>query len=699
MSYDRVLPNPAALRYDSAQVPLPRSATSSLLDHKIMNDVPRASLPVQRHHSDGGLVGRSTYRYADESHEVPYAHQPMSSIRSVEKIPSPNGSKAGPMTSIKELPLRERSSSSSASSTSPVKQKDNTIQFCLCQPEPKIPRPRNAFILYRQHYQAVVVAHNPGLANPEISKIIGEQWRSLSEEEKAKWKALAEEEKARHQQQYPDYRYQPRRYGRDGNSRNSTSGISHNPSGASTCNRCGGRVMNAPSSPMTPFTLANGAGYRASSLSGPSAHPNTLALRSSHGGENDTAPEPIKVDPAEARATRPRQWEENGSRSSDNKRRRVSHQATFKPSLPSHRDRSPEPPHPISPYSARSEMAPPRNIFPILHPERSYGSVSAQGHPDPSLKLPPLQTTSLAMTPMTPLSQDGPPSVEATVMTISPLNKIKVLAKISPPLVPSFRETNPQSRGPVIAVDGQDPELVQIAVEYLERLLKKEAKYQVRVFEGPEIQAPRQGGPEAGQMGDGTVEYLNTISAWHRISDEVISFVKSTSSADSSDGKSTATDEESTHSGMSPKTIIPKTANMQIHSPAHSSENGSEGSVMSSGTAASHHSAVPISLVPRYQLSTADAFACSIPIADSYAPLDHWQWMASLWRACVGPDITVYIRECTREELDGVGGNPVEIRLQDARTVVLRKVLGTARELEEKALKRVGFEIEDYLTQ
>jgi HMG box factor len=150
---------------------------------------------------------------------------------------------------------------------------------------------------------------------------------------------------------------------------------------------------------------------------------------------------------------------------------------------------------------------------------------------------------------------------------------------------------------------------------------------------------------------------------------------------------------------MSPKTILPKAANMQIHSPAQSSENGSEGSVMSLGTAGSHHSAVPVALVPRYQLSTADAFACSIPIGDAYAPLDHWQWMASLWRACVGPDITVYIRECTRDELDSVGGNQVEIRLHDARTVVLRKVVGTARELEEKALKRVGFEIDDYLTQ
>lgn len=38
----------------------------------------------------------------------------------------------------------------------------------------------------------MVVAHNPGLANPEISKIIGEQWRSLPEDDKGKWKALAE---------------------------------------------------------------------------------------------------------------------------------------------------------------------------------------------------------------------------------------------------------------------------------------------------------------------------------------------------------------------------------------------------------------------------------------------------------------------------------------------------------------------------
>lgn len=49
-----------------------------------------------------------------------------------------------------------------------------------------------AFILYRQHQHSAVVAQNPGLPNPDISKIIGEQWRQLSPKEKGEWQALAE---------------------------------------------------------------------------------------------------------------------------------------------------------------------------------------------------------------------------------------------------------------------------------------------------------------------------------------------------------------------------------------------------------------------------------------------------------------------------------------------------------------------------
>lgn len=49
-----------------------------------------------------------------------------------------------------------------------------------------------AFILYRQHHQASVVAQNPGLANPEISKVIGDHWRAAAPQVKEHWKLLAE---------------------------------------------------------------------------------------------------------------------------------------------------------------------------------------------------------------------------------------------------------------------------------------------------------------------------------------------------------------------------------------------------------------------------------------------------------------------------------------------------------------------------
>ncbi|KAK9456507.1 hypothetical protein V1511DRAFT_509189 [Dipodascopsis uninucleata] len=90
--------------------------------------------------------------------------------------------------------------------------------ICLCPQVARVPRPRNAFILYRQHHHAAVVAEHPGKTNPEISKIIGEQWRQLSPEEKAVWQKLGDEEKKSHLERFPDYRYQPRRNVKRGSS-------------------------------------------------------------------------------------------------------------------------------------------------------------------------------------------------------------------------------------------------------------------------------------------------------------------------------------------------------------------------------------------------------------------------------------------------------------------------------------------------
>ncbi|KAK9335730.1 hypothetical protein V1521DRAFT_449453 [Lipomyces starkeyi] len=122
--------------------------------------------------------------------------------------------------------------------------------ICLCPQVARVPRPRNAFILYRQHHHAVVVAEHPGKTNPEISKIIGEQWRQLSGDEKAVWQKLGDEEKKSHLERFPDYRYQPRRNTkRNGNDFQSNShSNSHGPPGSSTisiCSKCHGQTPNS----------------------------------------------------------------------------------------------------------------------------------------------------------------------------------------------------------------------------------------------------------------------------------------------------------------------------------------------------------------------------------------------------------------------------------------------------------------------
>ncbi|PYI22504.1 HMG box protein [Aspergillus violaceofuscus CBS 115571] len=692
MAFDRILPKPPALRYDPPLATLPLS-TGSLLDHKIMNDG-YSKMPVMDHHHRDAAPFVAPRRWADSFTHTHMAHN-RHKMAMNKTVPSLEASKPPTFLGTKSIPLRERSSvSERSSSSSPIKAvapttRESAANFCLCQPDPKIPRPRNAFILYRQHWQASVVAQYPGLANPEISKIIGEQWRKLPQDTKDTWKALAEEEKARHQQQYPEYRYQPRRYGRDGSSRNASSGISHNPPGSTVCSRCGGRVMNPPVSPdAPPFTPST------SGFTSVSPQVETVAVRSSQARSKDMdrAPSVVRIAPTgESQSPRQRHLEESGSRSPDSKRRRFNPQVSFKNNI--QRDRSPDSTYPVSPYTPHSTVSDTRGFLQLAPPQRPVRNVKDFTPPDPSLKLPPLQTTAVsssqpgAMTPMTPFARDGS-TLEATVMTIPFLNKIKVLAKISPPLAPPYHGTGAPRRGAVIAVDGQDPALVKTMVDHLNSTLQKEGRYQTHTFTGPDIN-PRKSYSDSDQMGDATVDYLNIISEWHRISDKIINFVKPARA--SSEPKSEI--EEPT--GVSPRTIIPKTAEMQIKSP----EPAAEAASPSAAPTEINIHRVPVALVPRYQLTTADAFACSVQIGDSYAPLDHWQWMASLWRACVGPDITVYIRECEKEELDRYGGNPVEVRLQDARTIVVRRAASSSKEMEEKIMKRVSFEIEDFLTQ
>ncbi|KAJ2685332.1 hypothetical protein IWW39_004332 [Coemansia spiralis] len=75
----------------------------------------------------------------------------------------------------------------------------------------RTPRPPNAFILYRKAKQAEVIRDHPGVSNKDVSCIIGQMWKSEEPHVQEKFREQAEFEKKKHKDQYPNYKYQPRK--------------------------------------------------------------------------------------------------------------------------------------------------------------------------------------------------------------------------------------------------------------------------------------------------------------------------------------------------------------------------------------------------------------------------------------------------------------------------------------------------------
>lgn len=79
------------------------------------------------------------------------------------------------------------------------------------QSNDKIPRPPNAWILFRKEKSKQLREANPSMSVGEVSAEASRQWRALSDEDQSVYKQLAEEAKRQHKIQYPDYRYKPAR--------------------------------------------------------------------------------------------------------------------------------------------------------------------------------------------------------------------------------------------------------------------------------------------------------------------------------------------------------------------------------------------------------------------------------------------------------------------------------------------------------
>jgi hypothetical protein len=302
-------------------------------------------------------------------------------------------------------------------------------------------------------------------------------------------------------------------------------------------------------------------------------------------------------------------------------------------------------------------------------------------------------------------------SVEAMVMTIPYINKIKVLSKISPPLAPPG-PTSPvhNVRGAIIAVEGADYKLIAEVGSFIQEYLSKEpeclvktwpatpensiGEAEMRGMDSPPVDPPTPNSPY--------LAYLSTIKTWHERSSDIIKFITTLPSQSAA----SATSPE-----QSPQSNTPSPANPQATATTSAA----------SSTSQNPQPTTPIALLATgFSLSLSDTFASSIPINDAYAPVDHWQWMATLWRGIVGPDLTLYVKALdlgdreAAEELGRFGG--VECRW-DVGAVVVRVGVagggsaggdgaeeggaaqgnGGGARVEEKTLRRLGFEVLEWV--
>lgn len=88
---------------------------------------------------------------------------------------------------------------------------DSGVSIRMPEKKTKVPRPPNAFILYRAKHHPTLKSEQPTLKNNDISVILGRRWKNETENVKNEFRAMAAKLKKQHADENPGYQYAPRK--------------------------------------------------------------------------------------------------------------------------------------------------------------------------------------------------------------------------------------------------------------------------------------------------------------------------------------------------------------------------------------------------------------------------------------------------------------------------------------------------------
>jgi hypothetical protein len=405
--------------------------------------------------------------------------------------------------------------------------------------------------------------------------------------------------------------------------------------------------------------------------------------------------------------------------------------------------RSPYAPDRHDPYASRRAPMPPFSDSPVRDPSTPLRPFNAAMPPPPrpspamswsgpirrdgfdeSLRLPPLQTaipSSPRRTPLTDsrygqttstgsssigqssLSSRGgaspPRSFEAQVMTLPFKRKLEVLARVCRP-APTVGLDSPhasETRGAFVAVEGHDTKMVQAVGAAVEKGLKAAEDLAVKVWRGDissRDELKKENTPESVSDGGGSspvkesfpTNCFQTMLDWQQKASQISRYI--TTRPGSSDGESIdkGDDDEATAAAVAPPP--PSAAATATVASAASAQTPPQ-----SADATSHK--VPVALVKDgFSLTVSDRLACTSAISDTYQIQDHWQWMASLWRGTVCPDLVVYAKPSGEDEVGSLGAVEFNRRMG---LIVVRMAWG--KPLEEATERRISFEVLEWVRE